>query len=89
MVFVNTVYFGHYSGIEVTGFARAAEFYFGKSFHQLSRDEYLSLVAMIIGPNSYNVVTHPKANTERVERIKKLVNGEYKPKGLMDLYYDK
>jgi len=89
LIFVNTAYLGHYNKMPVRGFAQAAEIYFQKPFQQLSADEYLSLVAMIIAPNTFHVKKYPEMNATRVRRIKNLLNGEYKPKGLMDLYYDK
>jgi membrane peptidoglycan carboxypeptidase len=89
LIFVNTVYLGHYNGEVVRGFSQAAEIYFDKPFSDLTEEEYLSLVAMIIAPNSFNVKKQPQANAVRVQRIKRLLCGEYTPKGLMDLYYDK
>jgi membrane peptidoglycan carboxypeptidase len=85
LIFVNTVYLGHQDGKPVRGFEQAAEVYFQKRFKQLSVDEYLSLVAMIVAPNTFHVRNHLEANALRVERIKMLLNGAYKPKGLMDL----
>jgi hypothetical protein len=60
-----------------------------KSFKQLSDDEYLSLIAMLIGPNQYSLFEAPKKNKERVARIKAVLNGEYKPRGLTDVYYNR
>ena len=89
LIFINTVYLGHYNGEAVRGFSQAAKIYFDKPFADLTEEEYLSLVAMIIAPNSFNVKKQPQANAVRVQRIKRLLGGEYTPKGLMDLYYDK
>ena len=86
-IFVNTVYLGAHEGESVRGFARAAEVYFHKPFAELSRREYLALVAMIIGPNAFHVVRTPEANAERVRRIEAVLSGAYRPDGLMDLYY--
>lgn len=86
---LNVLYFGQTNGKEARGFEQAAQAYYGKSFKSLTEDEYLSLVAMIIAPNTFHLLAHPEKNAERVRRIKKLVAGEYKPDGLMDLYYEK
>ncbi|WP_054871151.1 biosynthetic peptidoglycan transglycosylase [Caloranaerobacter sp. TR13] len=86
-LFINYVYLGKLDGNPIYGFANASERYFGKPFSQLSEEEYISLVAMIIAPNKFNVIKNPEANSNRVERIKLLIRGEYVPKGLMDLYY--
>ncbi len=44
---------------------------------------------MIIAPDTFHVMKYSEVNATRVERIKSLLNGEYTPKGLMDLYYDR
>jgi len=82
-LFLNRVGLGH--GVE--GFAQAALHYYGRPFARLSEDEYISLVAMIIAPGNFNLADYPQRNALRVSRIKKLVAGEYRPKGLCDLYY--
>ena len=86
-VFINTAYFGTYENKEVRGFAMAARTYYGKHFNELTGDEYLSLVAMLIGPNEFNIKSQPEKNRERVERIKNILSGKYKPHGLRDVYY--
>ena len=43
---------------------------------------------MMVAPNGLNVEREPVLNAERVERIKRLLSGDYKPQGLMDVYYD-
>lgn len=89
LIFLNTVYLGHPEGKAVKGFPEGAGVYFEKEFHELTEDEFISLVAMIIGPNYFDPIKHPEANRLRVVRIRNLINGEYKPTGLMDLYYDR
>ncbi len=86
-LFLNYVYLGNIKGEPVIGFEQAAKVYFNKTVSKLSKDEYLSIVAMIIAPNNFHILNHREANAERTNRIKKLVSGEYKPKKLMDLYY--
>jgi len=86
-IFMNVIYMGRGKEGPVTGFAGAAREYFKKEFTALSYDEYLSLVAMVIAPNNFHVINRPKSNKKRVERMKKVISGQYKPKGLMDLYY--
>jgi membrane carboxypeptidase/penicillin-binding protein len=86
-LFVNIVYLGTYNDRSIEGFEAAAQTYFNKDFASLTREEYLSLVAMIIGPNGFNVKTHPEKNAERVRRVERLLNGECKPSGLMDVYF--
>jgi membrane peptidoglycan carboxypeptidase len=86
-VFVNTAYFGRVADVEVRGFAAAAKAYFYKTFDELTEDEYLSLVAMLIGPDDFSVKYHGDKNSERVARIKKVLSGEYQPQDNRDVYY--
>lgn len=86
-IFINSVYLGNYKNKEIVGFVDGAKTYFDKEFSELSTDEYLSLVAMIIAPNDFNVAKHPEKNKDRVEKIKKLLKGEYKLISLTDVYY--
>jgi membrane peptidoglycan carboxypeptidase len=87
ILFINNVYLGNANGKSIIGFNNAAQTYYHKFFHKLGNDEYLSLVAMIVAPNNFNILNQPAANIERTGRIKKVISGEYKPKQLMDIYY--
>jgi membrane peptidoglycan carboxypeptidase len=85
-LFLNIAYFGHENGRAVHGFPDASRTYFGKEFCDLTDDEFLTLVAMIIGPNAYK--PHTAANLERVERIRRYLSGGYTPEGLLDVEYN-
>ncbi|MBZ5536600.1 MAG: transglycosylase domain-containing protein [Acidobacteriia bacterium] len=87
-LFINTVYMGTLTGKPVNGFSEAARVYFGKDFTALTEDQYIALVAMVVGPDGYSVVRFPARNAERVRRIRKLLRGECKPSGLADVYYE-
>ena len=82
-LFINLAHFRE----GVTGLAAAAEFYHGKKVADLGEDEFISLVAMFIAPRTFDIKDRPASNAERVRRIKRLLSGAYKPKGLMDQYY--
>lgn len=82
-LFINLMWFGP----DIVGFADASQHYYKKKFKRLSENEYISLVAMIIAPRTFNLKDHPESNRERVRRIKLLIAGKYRPKGLMDQYY--
>ena len=88
-IFVNSVYMGVLEGEEIYGLAQSSRAYFGKELNQLNDDEYLSLVAMLIGPNPFRVLSEPENNRDRVSRIKAVLSGEYKPKCLTDVYYNR
>jgi membrane peptidoglycan carboxypeptidase len=83
--FVAVAYLGQDDAGSIVGFPEAARRWFGKSFHELSDDEFISLVAMLIAPNSFNPRQHPQENKERVTRIKRLIAGACAPIGLLDV----
>ncbi len=82
-LFINTTYLGK----DVRGFAQAAQTIFDKPFQELSEDEYIALVAMLIAPETFDLRRFPERNRERVRRIKLLLSGDYVPHGLCDLFY--
>jgi membrane peptidoglycan carboxypeptidase len=86
-LFLNSVYLGNWQGREIYGFDAAAHAYFNKPFAQLTDDEYLSLVAMVVGPNEFHVRNRPDRNADRVARIQRLLAGACKPAGMADVYY--
>ena len=88
-MFINSVYLGEHQGREIIGFEEGARVYFNKEFSLLGEDDFLSLVAMIVGPNEYNVAAQPAKNQERVRRIRRLLKGECQPAGHGDVFYEK
>ncbi len=87
-IFVNTIYMGTINGRRVSGFGDAARVYYGKNFSELSRGEYLSLVAMIVGPDGFSVEKHAAENAARVSRIERLLQGACQPINNGDVYYE-
>ncbi len=49
----------------------------------------IAIVAMLIAPEVFSVKTFPARNAERVARIRRVVSGECRPRGLFDMYYGK
>lgn len=86
LLFLNICYLGHENGQSVHGYANAARIYFKKNFSDISDDEFLSLVAMHIGPNTLKPGT--SKNTERVKRITSYLSGKYQPAGVLDVDYN-
>lgn len=82
---LNFCYLGNEKGREVHGFGDAAMTYFGKKFEDLTDEEFLSLVAMLISPNALKPGT--PENATRVERIHRVLAGELKPASLLDADY--
>ena len=72
----------------VVGFSEAAHAYFGKELSGLTRAEFISLVAMLIGPVAYHPTKQPEALADRVSRIDALLAGRCEPVGLRDVYYE-
>ncbi len=86
-LFINTMYFGNVDEKQVVGLESAANAYYQQSVKRLTEDQYISLIAMLVAPNTFHIIDHPEWNMDRTNRIKALVNGTYKPKGLMDQFY--
>jgi membrane carboxypeptidase/penicillin-binding protein len=86
-LFINLVYLGELDGHPIYGFEDAAQKYFGKQFADLSRQEYLSLVATIVAPATLNPATHRMDNLERAARIERLLDGECISAGKSDVLY--
>lgn len=88
-LFLGSAYMGETGEGAVNGFAPAARAWFGKDARELDRREFLSLVAMAIGPNEYGIADHPGRNAERVARIERLLAGECRPAGWRDVTYER
>jgi membrane carboxypeptidase/penicillin-binding protein len=84
-IFVNTLYYGN----DTYGLFDAARYYYNKTPSELNEDEFISLIGSLVAPNELNVEDHPKENSERVRRIKRVLDGTYAPEGLFDIMYDR
>lgn len=84
-VFINHVWFAY----EVLGFRNASEHFYGKDVTELTDDEFVALMAMPVSPVYYNINKNPENNKKRSQLISRYLSGEYEPKGLFDIYYDK
>jgi membrane carboxypeptidase/penicillin-binding protein len=69
-LFVNTVYLGRVNGWQVRGFDQASQMYFGRDLTELDENEFLSLVAMLDAPSTFNLAVYPEANAQRVAQIR-------------------
>lgn len=83
-LYINIMYFGN----ETYGLEDAAEYYFNKDIDELEEDEFIALIACLINPEQLNIKDHPQENAVRVQRIKKVLSGAYKPQGLFDITYE-
>lgn len=88
-IFINSVYMGNLKGEKLYGLSQSSQAYYGKEVYHLSDDEYLSLVAMLIGPDQFNILRNAEMNKKRTSRIKEVISGKYQPKALTDVYYNR
>lgn len=86
VAFISTAYFGEKNGKQFYGFSEGSKLWFNKSLPELTNDEYLSLIAMLPGPNALKPNT--TASTERVRRIKLVLNGECTYKHVSKIHLD-
>lgn len=87
--FLNVSYMGNKDGGAIYGFENAAQQYYARSLSELDDEQFLSLLAMLIGAKQFNVSQQLERNQARVDRIKRVLSGDYVPAGLNDVYYDK
>ena len=73
---LNSARLGHINGVGTSGFDEAARIYFDKPYAEITHDEFLSLLAMLVGPNHFNALRNPDTNKQRLERIKNLLAGK-------------
>jgi membrane peptidoglycan carboxypeptidase len=82
LLFLNICYLGHENDQAVNGFANGARVYFGKEFASISDDEFLTLIAMLSGPNNFKPGS--TANMEKIKSIKLTLSGKYPSTGYND-----
>ena len=88
-LFLGSAYLGETDRGAVNGFAPAARAWLGKDVRELDRREFLSLVAMAIGPNEYGIARDSARNAGRVARIERLLAGACRPAGWHDVTYER
>lgn len=85
-LFLGTAYLGETPTGTVNGFGPAARTWLGRDVRDLDRREFLSLVAMVVGPNEYGIGS--ERGVERLARIERLLAGECRPAGWRDVTYE-
>jgi len=85
-LFLNIAYFGSENRRPIHGFDAASNIYFGKRVTELTDQEFLSLVAMLIGPNALKPGT--EKNLLRVKSIEAFLDGKILPAGVLDVEYE-
>lgn len=74
-IFLSNVYLGSSDGTGVVGFENAAAGYYDKEVFELTDDEFLGIVAMLIAPNYYHPEKNPEILAQRVKRVMAVVKG--------------
>lgn len=82
--FLNIAYFGHVNKREVVGFTEAAHIYFGKSLKQLTEQEYLQVVGMLMAPNELKPYSDNPKSRERTRRLEIYLAGKCEAQSLAD-----
>lgn len=72
--YLNEVYLGQHVGGAVHGFARASEYYFGRSLHNLQVQELALLVGMVRGASWYNPRRHPERARQRRDVVLQMMH---------------
>lgn len=85
-LFLNTVEMGRGPDGWMTGFFDAASAVYRRPVRDLSENQFLSLVAVMIAPGNFDLLRKSPALAERERRIERLVHGKCKPEGLRDVW---
>ncbi len=72
----------------ITGFERAAMQVFDATLIDLSEDEFLTLVAVMIAPKELSMRLDDPKTADRVQRIRKLIAGECTPNDHSDVWLE-
>lgn len=72
----------------MTGFFTASQTVFGAPPAEISDDAFLHLIAVLIAPGTYDLMTEDAALDTRVARITRLLAGECAPQGNGDVWLD-
>lgn len=87
-IFISRAHLGSLNGRAIIGFENAAVAYYGKKLAELTNDEFLGIVAMLLAPNYYHPIKNPQIHAQRVGRVKAVVSGQCEPDGWLDLTYE-
>ncbi|WP_409070623.1 transglycosylase domain-containing protein [Acinetobacter sp. V91_13] len=68
------------------GFHLASSTIYGRPPAELTNIEFIRLVAVLIAPNSYSLISNDPKLDERVARIQRLVAGTCEPSSLLDVW---
>ncbi len=87
-LFLDTVPMGNGPDGWMTGFYSASKAVFGMAPAELPKRDFLRLVAVMIAPGKLTLIGPDEALKQRVDRISRLVDGDCRASGLMDVWLD-
>ena len=87
-LWLDTLEMGHGPNGWVTGFYHMSEALYGAPPSEISDDQYLSLLAVLIAPGRFMIGTGDKALADRVSRIRRRVAGECTPIDNADVWLE-
>lgn len=87
-LWLDTVEMGRGPDGWMTGFFQASMSVYGKPPVELTDDEFLRLIAVLIAPGKYRLLEEDEALDERITRISRLLAGECTPGGHKDVWLD-
>lgn len=87
-LFLRSVEMGHGPEGWITGFFAASEALFARAPKDLTDDEFLTLIAVIIAPDSFSLGAYDEALENRKGRIARLVTGACTPQSTWDIWLE-
>jgi membrane peptidoglycan carboxypeptidase len=87
-LWLDTVEMGRGPAGWMTGFFEASQAIYGRTPVELSRPQFIHLVAVLIAPASYSLTNADAKLDERARRIERLVAFECTPSGNSDVWLD-
>ena len=86
-LFLETIPMGNGGDGWTIGFFKASQSFFGKPVAELSHDEFIELISVMIAPSQLNPKKRGKKFEERVSRINRLFEGQCKPVDNSDVWF--
>jgi hypothetical protein len=87
-LWLDTVEMGRGPDGWMTGFFQASRTIYSQAPAELSDQEYLRLLAVLIAPGKYRLLEGGRSLDDRVSRIARLISGSCRPEGQRDVWLD-
>jgi len=87
-LFLDTVHMGKGTDGWTIGFFKASQSFYGNKPNELSHDQYIELISVMIAPSHLNHISRNEKFTERLRRIDRLQKGDCKPRNNRDVWFE-